>query len=76
MTSLQRRIGEGLRQYLARKGKAGMFVPQQYMTYQAMRRANGTDMEEYFAYLPGLAKLVNELYRYREDVVLEFYATL
>ncbi|GJM99784.1 hypothetical protein PR202_ga16918 [Eleusine coracana subsp. coracana] len=75
-TGLQRRIGEGLRRYLARKGKAGLFVPQQYTTYPAMRRATGTDIEQYFTYLPGLAELVTAPYRYREDIVPEFYATL
>ena len=75
-TGLQRRIGEGLRRYLSLKGKDKLFVPQQYTTYQARRRATGTDMKQYFTYLPGLAELVTEPYRYREDIMLEFYATL
>ncbi|GJN28855.1 hypothetical protein PR202_gb17027 [Eleusine coracana subsp. coracana] len=52
------------------------FVPQQYTTYQAMRRAIGTEMEQYFTYLLGLAELVTAPHRLREDVVVEFYATL
>ncbi|GJN18671.1 hypothetical protein PR202_gb05855 [Eleusine coracana subsp. coracana] len=53
-----------------------MFVLQQYTTYQAMRRATGTDMEQYFTYLPGLAELVTTPCRFREDMVLEFYVML
>ncbi|GJN05035.1 hypothetical protein PR202_ga22630 [Eleusine coracana subsp. coracana] len=73
---VQRRIGEELRRYLTRKGKSGLFVPQQYTTYQAMRRATCTDIEQYFTYLPGLAGLVTSPYRYWEDMVMKFYASL
>ena len=61
---------------MALRTRDRVLVPQQYTTYQAMRRAMTTNMEQYFSYLPGLADLVTAPLRFREDMVLDFYATL